>query len=324
MSINDLLWYEHRPSGQEEWRLTSHIFLCNEKDKGKKKNGPRKGDGILDPILFYLVMGRPNLEIQTRMDIRIQSQLRPAPVLHVHCCWKLLRNAGGWSAHLSRFNAYLICPLRLQISDSASIRQISHGVLLTCKASVSHHLQLGRLLRMVSWYFHFSLSISVFQAFIQILSIHAFQFISGLRYCIFLSQLWKNLATNRSTAQLKGLSSSPKLLPFWRCLHCERTSIHFIFFTTWFKISDFFFSFLYGVSESNVEQILHGLVGENSVFHQLFDFPEICFYVTLNKWIFLFVCSKGLVRSPITATLPQIGSRLYVTWGILWSFPEVS
>ncbi|CAN6567909.1 unnamed protein product [Malus baccata var. baccata] len=31
----------------------------------------------------------------------------------------------------------------------------------------------------------------------------------------------------------------------------------------------------------------------------------------------------GLVRSPITATLPQIGSRLYLTWGILWSFPEV-
>ncbi|XP_010037618.2 very-long-chain (3R)-3-hydroxyacyl-CoA dehydratase PASTICCINO 2A [Eucalyptus grandis] len=30
----------------------------------------------------------------------------------------------------------------------------------------------------------------------------------------------------------------------------------------------------------------------------------------------------GLVRSPITATLPQIGSRLYVTWGILYSFPE--
>ncbi|XP_078437493.1 protein-tyrosine phosphatase-like, PTPLA [Wolffia australiana] len=31
----------------------------------------------------------------------------------------------------------------------------------------------------------------------------------------------------------------------------------------------------------------------------------------------------GLVRSPISATLPQVGSRLYVTWGILWSFPEV-
>ncbi|KAJ8765786.1 hypothetical protein K2173_014908 [Erythroxylum novogranatense] len=31
----------------------------------------------------------------------------------------------------------------------------------------------------------------------------------------------------------------------------------------------------------------------------------------------------GLVRSPISATLPQIGSRLYVLWPILHSFPEV-
>lgn len=31
----------------------------------------------------------------------------------------------------------------------------------------------------------------------------------------------------------------------------------------------------------------------------------------------------GIVRSPVTATLPQVSSRLYVTWGILCSFPEV-
>ncbi|KAK8490590.1 hypothetical protein V6N12_076257 [Hibiscus sabdariffa] len=31
----------------------------------------------------------------------------------------------------------------------------------------------------------------------------------------------------------------------------------------------------------------------------------------------------GLVRSPVSTTLPQIGSRLYLTWGILWSFPEI-
>ncbi|KAF3639284.1 Very-long-chain (3R)-3-hydroxyacyl-CoA dehydratase PASTICCINO 2 [Capsicum chinense] len=31
----------------------------------------------------------------------------------------------------------------------------------------------------------------------------------------------------------------------------------------------------------------------------------------------------GLVRSPVSATLPQISSRLYVMWGILWSFPEL-
>ncbi|KAK1603318.1 hypothetical protein QYE76_018650 [Lolium multiflorum] len=30
----------------------------------------------------------------------------------------------------------------------------------------------------------------------------------------------------------------------------------------------------------------------------------------------------GLVRSPVSATIPQIGSRLFLTWGILWSFPE--
>ncbi|CAL4965248.1 unnamed protein product [Urochloa decumbens] len=30
----------------------------------------------------------------------------------------------------------------------------------------------------------------------------------------------------------------------------------------------------------------------------------------------------GFVRSPISATLPQLSGRLFVTWGILWSFPE--
>ncbi|KAG8364337.1 hypothetical protein BUALT_Bualt19G0118400 [Buddleja alternifolia] len=31
----------------------------------------------------------------------------------------------------------------------------------------------------------------------------------------------------------------------------------------------------------------------------------------------------GIVRSPVAATLPQVSSRLYVTWGILFSFPEI-
>ncbi|KAM3346779.1 hypothetical protein ACQJBY_021012 [Aegilops geniculata] len=30
----------------------------------------------------------------------------------------------------------------------------------------------------------------------------------------------------------------------------------------------------------------------------------------------------GFVRSPISTTLPQITGRLYITWGILWSFQE--
>ncbi|XP_022773892.1 very-long-chain (3R)-3-hydroxyacyl-CoA dehydratase PASTICCINO 2A-like [Durio zibethinus] len=31
----------------------------------------------------------------------------------------------------------------------------------------------------------------------------------------------------------------------------------------------------------------------------------------------------GLVRSPVSSSLPQMGSRVYLTWGILWSFPEI-
>ncbi|KAI4328135.1 hypothetical protein L6164_020516 [Bauhinia variegata] len=31
----------------------------------------------------------------------------------------------------------------------------------------------------------------------------------------------------------------------------------------------------------------------------------------------------GLVRSPVSATLPQVVSRLFLLWGILWSFPEI-
>jgi len=42
----------------------------------------------------------------------------------------------------------------------------------------------------------------------------------------------------------------------------------------------------------------------------------------LMKFCVVLPC-EGLVRSPITATLPQISSRLFLTWGILWSFPEV-
>ncbi|KAL5684331.1 hypothetical protein ACJX0J_010716, partial [Zea mays] len=30
----------------------------------------------------------------------------------------------------------------------------------------------------------------------------------------------------------------------------------------------------------------------------------------------------GLARYPVSATLPQIGSRLFLTWGVFWSFPE--
>ncbi|RDX94255.1 Very-long-chain (3R)-3-hydroxyacyl-CoA dehydratase PASTICCINO 2A, partial [Mucuna pruriens] len=45
--------------------------------------------------------------------------------------------------------------------------------------------------------------------------------------------------------------------------------------------------------------------------------------VCLWNSLWVFFNGEGLVRSPVTATLPQISSRLYLTWGILWSFPEI-
>ncbi|CAN1275212.1 Very-long-chain (3R)-3-hydroxyacyl-CoA dehydratase PASTICCINO 2 [Linum perenne] len=35
------------------------------------------------------------------------------------------------------------------------------------------------------------------------------------------------------------------------------------------------------------------------------------------------LATLGLIRSPISATLPQIASRLYLTWIVLYSFPEI-
>ena len=55
------------------------------------------------------------------------------------------------------------------------------------------------------------------------------------------------------------------------------------------------------------------------IFYPLFFYVLHFIIVVINLMLF-----EGLVRSPISATLPQIGSRLFLTWGILWSFPEVS
>ncbi|KAM3224463.1 hypothetical protein ACQJBY_057687 [Aegilops geniculata] len=32
---------------------------------------------------------------------------------------------------------------------------------------------------------------------------------------------------------------------------------------------------------------------------------------------------KGLVKSPVSATILQLIGRMFVAWGVLWSFPEV-
>eukprot|EP00271_Cylindrocystis_brebissonii_P015549 TRINITY_DN38472_c0_g1_i1.p1 TRINITY_DN38472_c0_g1~~TRINITY_DN38472_c0_g1_i1.p1 ORF type:complete len:225 (-),score=34.55 TRINITY_DN38472_c0_g1_i1:467-1141(-) len=54
-------------------------------------------------------------------------------------------------------------------------------------------------------------------------------------------------------------------------------------------------------------------------------YPAVAFPLQIWQTAALFEVfnsATGIVRSPIAATLPQIASRLLLTWGILFSFPE--
>lgn len=93
-------------------------------------------------------------------------------------------------------------------------------------------------------------------------------------------------------------------------------------FWVYFDLSFFLFLFAYFL-----KQILHGIIGK---FYLIDKAMLLYFIFTISVsrkynilFYMLFLAWKGLVRSPISATLPQISSRLYVVWGILYSFPEV-
>ena len=214
----------------------------------------------------------PSHPTQTRIKIQIQGQLHP--LFNVHYRWKTTGNyedAGGWSAHLNRLNAHLNLP------TTSSNTQF---LILFVRSPMAFFSLLRRLyLTIYNWVVFFGWQVTLFSLHfsfssfysIHVLGIHAFPFISGLRYCFLLSQLWKNRATSMSTAQLKGLFSSPKRPPFWRFVHIQT----FILFSSLYnsKYLMQFLSFCSGVLKSIVEQIFHGLVGEDSVLHQFFDFP---------------------------------------------------
>ncbi|XP_049372087.1 very-long-chain (3R)-3-hydroxyacyl-CoA dehydratase PASTICCINO 2A-like [Solanum verrucosum] len=88
----------------------------------------------------------------------------------------------------------------------------------------------------------------------------------------------------------------------------------YLIFYNWIVFFGWFQVFYFGVKtlkESGYEYV-YDAVEKPLLFAQTAAFFEILHSLA------------GLVRSPISSTLPQISSRLYVTWGILWSFPEVS
>ncbi|KAL2349020.1 hypothetical protein Fmac_003020 [Flemingia macrophylla] len=81
------------------------------------------------------------------------------------------------------------------------------------------------------------------------------------------------------------------------------TAYNFTLFVGWFQV---LFTVLKTLKESGHENVYHA-AEKPLLFAQTAAVLEN---------------DEGLVRSPVTATVPQIGSRLFLVWGILWSFPE--
>ncbi|EFJ11872.1 hypothetical protein SELMODRAFT_125223 [Selaginella moellendorffii] len=61
-----------------------------------------------------------------------------------------------------------------------------------------------------------------------------------------------------------------------------------------------------------------------SGYSAVYDSIELPLQLSQTAAILETMMNAGIVRSPVSATLPQISSRLFVTWGVLWSFPEVT
>ncbi|XP_076882053.1 very-long-chain (3R)-3-hydroxyacyl-CoA dehydratase PASTICCINO 2-like [Bidens hawaiensis] len=85
------------------------------------------------------------------------------------------------------------------------------------------------------------------------------------------------------------------------------TTYNWVVFAGWFQVLFLTFKTL---KESGYEHV-YSNVEKPLLFAQSAAFLEILHGII------------GLVRSPVSATLPQISSRLYLVWGILYSFPEV-
>ncbi|KAL8538037.1 hypothetical protein ACS0TY_000119 [Phlomoides rotata] len=67
------------------------------------------------------------------------------------------------------------------------------------------------------------------------------------------------------------------------------------------------------------------LVDRNSInrFFLVFPSPKPLIVAQSAALVEILHSLTGIVRSPIAATLPQISSRIYITWGILYSFSEI-
>ncbi|KAM0067652.1 putative very-long-chain (3R)-3-hydroxyacyl-CoA dehydratase [Helianthus debilis subsp. tardiflorus] len=102
------------------------------------------------------------------------------------------------------------------------------------------------------------------------------------------------------------------------------TAYNWILFAGWFQV---LFLTLKTLKESghahvysNIQKPL--LVAQTAALLELYMAKLLCLVLKSGRRSILH-CIVGLVRSPISTTVPQISSRLYMVWGILYSFPEV-
>ena len=121
--------------------------------------------------------------------------------------------------------------------------------------------------------------------------------------------------------QLAQTAAVLEVFHHWNC-----TQLHFVFFFSFHQLNCLnlhpFFSGPVSISFWSVDS------SRSSRWIPLllliyFLFIIIIMFFGVFKICLLLCNDEGLVRSPITATLPQIGSRLYLTWVILYSVPEV-
>uniref|UniRef100_A0A0E0EL96 Very-long-chain (3R)-3-hydroxyacyl-CoA dehydratase n=1 Tax=Oryza meridionalis TaxID=40149 RepID=A0A0E0EL96_9ORYZ len=82
---------------------------------------------------------------------------------------------------------------------------------------------------------------------------------------------------------------------------------NWIVFIGWVQVS---WSMILALLENGYEAV-YAAVEQHLLFAQTAAIMEILHSIV------------GLVRSPVSSTIPQITGRLFMIWGILWSFPEV-
>nr|XP_043639678.1 very-long-chain (3R)-3-hydroxyacyl-CoA dehydratase PASTICCINO 2-like [Erigeron canadensis] len=65
------------------------------------------------------------------------------------------------------------------------------------------------------------------------------------------------------------------------------------------------------------------LFAQSAAFFEVLHSLIVVIKRQLVYFLYYILVFNGLVRSQISATLPQISSRLFVVWGILYNFPQV-